>query len=140
MPNAPAPAHIPVLLQKFEKTRESIKKTNKVDKNQITPAKNTNSKSDIQNNSVKEYYINQNSIQYPEMAVDMEIEGIVVLQAKINQKGRAEQVQIIESSSYAILDEEAMRSVATWDFNSKSHWQTIKIIFQLDKQGKTSLH
>jgi protein TonB len=52
-------------------------------------------------------YINAPQADYPTMARRMGEEGRVVMQVLVNDKGRAEKVEILKSSGFARLDESA---------------------------------
>lgn len=53
----------------------------------------------------------QEQIQYPEQALQMEAEGLVVLQFTVNSKGVVCDVNILKSSGFPFLDNEAKRAI-----------------------------
>ena len=54
--------------------------------------------------------------EYPRRARQLGFEGTVVLNVRINQKGGVEDVKIVVSSGYSLLDQSALRSVKAWLF------------------------
>jgi len=70
-------------------------------------------------------------VQYPDMALDMGIEGQVILRFRINEYGSVSDIQIIQSGGY-LLDEAAIAAVccAEWAparYNDKPY----SVLFQL---------
>ncbi len=66
-------------------------------------------------NSVPRYDINPPP-RYPSVARRRGYEGVVVLEVWVTREGRAGQVEILQSSGYAILDRRAASTVQKWLF------------------------
>lgn len=56
---------------------------------------------------------------YPRRAIDMGIQGKVVVKALINNSGKAEKVIIDSSSGFEALDDSALKAVSQWYFKPK---------------------
>ncbi|WP_018527134.1 energy transducer TonB [Alkalispirochaeta alkalica] len=72
--------------------------------------------------------------QYPEAARRNAIEGTVVLEISINNRGRVGNIHIRETSGSDILDREALRAVRLWRFD-RAHANTTtihRVTFRLD--------
>lgn len=76
---------------------------------------------------------------YPEAAIEMEQEGLVVVSVLVNKEGRAGRVELKESSGFPLLDKSALQTLAKWKFNpgrlgflAHESWVTIPIRFRLE--------
>ena len=58
----------------------------------------------------------RNPPDYPQRALMLKQEGVVLLKALIGKSGDINDIQIITSSGYAILDKSAIKAVRTWQF------------------------
>ena len=58
--------------------------------------------------------------QYPALARKRGWEGTVILEVDIGSDGMVKKIELKQSSSYAILDKEAMRAVRKWQFQPGS--------------------
>ena len=77
-------------------------------------------------------------IQYPKIAERRGYQGTVMLNVLVNEKGRAENLWVAESSGYRILDNAAIKAVKDWAFdpgtkaNKKvSMWVKVPVRYQL---------
>lgn len=85
-------------------------------------------------------YIVEN-MSYPQKAVKKKLEGNVFVQFTVSTEGKVGQVNIVRSSGYDILDQEAVRVISSlpdWqpgyqDGKAVNVWYTLPIIFRLDK-------
>jgi protein TonB len=59
---------------------------------------------------------------YPLEAVRRRLEGVVLLQLKITDKGKVESVKLIKSSGHPILDDAAIDAVASWQGQPAKRW------------------
>lgn len=79
------------------------------------------------------------SPRYPQRARRMGYEGLVMLKVLVDENGRVDDLEILKSSGYAVLDRAAISSVKTWLFEpgteagkKKKMWVKIPIRFQLE--------
>lgn len=75
---------------------------------------------------------------YPRLARRRGYEGTVILEVLVNRKGRVEDVRLLKSSGYRILDKSAMDSVKKWLFEPAElgdekieAWVRVPIRYQL---------
>lgn len=59
---------------------------------------------------------------YPLEAVRRRLEGVVLLQLRISEMGKVENVELIKSSGHQILDDAAINAVATWQGQPAKRW------------------
>ena len=85
-------------------------------------------------------YLKNPSPRYPEAARRARQEGVVLLLARVNSLGMADNVTLKVSSGYLLLDESALKAVQRWKFKpakigslSVDSQVEIPIRFQLDK-------
>lgn len=76
---------------------------------------------------------------YPLRARRMGYEGLVMLKVQVDEYGRVDDLEILKSSGYAVLDQAAISSVRKWLFepgteggNKKKMWVKIPIRFELE--------
>jgi protein TonB len=76
---------------------------------------------------------------YPSIARKRKYQGIVVLEVFVEEDGRVSDLRIVESSSFAVLDNAAMRTVNKWKFipgregsRTVAMWVRVPIRFQLN--------
>lgn len=55
----------------------------------------------------------QEQVQYPEQALQVEAEGLVVIQFTVNSKGVVCDLNVLKSSGFNFLDNEAIRAIAS---------------------------
>jgi len=84
-------------------------------------------------------YKQNTSPPYPQKARRLGYEGIVMLKVLINQNGRVDNVAVLKSSGYVILDRAALSAVKKWLFEpgteggiKKKMWVKIPIRFYLE--------
>jgi len=84
-------------------------------------------------------YKRNTSPPYPSRARRMGYEGIVMLKVLVDENGRVDDLTLLESSGYAILDQAALSAVKKWLFEpgtesgmKKKMWVKIPIRFQLE--------
>ena len=78
-------------------------------------------------------------ISYPNRARRKGYEGTVLLEVLVNRKGTVDDLRILASSGYAILDSSAVKSVKTWSFkpakkgkNTVDMWVQVPVRFKLE--------
>ncbi len=73
---------------------------------------------------------------YPTIARQRNLEGKVILELEISPNGSVNQVQILKSSGFEILDKSALESAKTWKFKTRSDHSLLKftkeVVFQLN--------
>jgi len=76
---------------------------------------------------------------YPQQARRMGYEGLVMLKVLVDVNGRVENLELVSSSGYAVLDKAAVTSVKKWMFEpgteggkKKKTWVKIPIRFELE--------
>ncbi len=73
-------------------------------------------------------------LTYPELALDMGIEGKVILRFRVDEFGNISNIQVIQSGGH-LLDEAAMAAVSRTDWIPASHNdQNYSVLFQLPFQ------
>lgn len=79
---------------------------------------------------------------YPEGARREGLEGTVLLAVLVGQEGKAERIDVKQSSGYGILDEAARGAIRGWRFhparegeNAVKSWVNVPIIFRLAETG-----
>jgi protein TonB len=85
-------------------------------------------------------YLSNPAPVYPDSAQDRGIEGTVLLHVRVLADGRAESVDIQQSSGWRILDDAALRTVRNWMFVPATRggaavdgWASVPIVFKLGK-------
>jgi protein TonB len=78
-------------------------------------------------------------ISYPNRARKKGYEGTVLLEVLVNRNGTVDDLRILASSGYAILDSSAVKSVKTWSFkpakkgkNTVDMWVQVPVRFKLE--------
>jgi protein TonB len=78
-------------------------------------------------------------ISYPRRARRKGYEGTVLLEVLVNRNGKVDDLRIIASSGYAILDRSAVKSVKTWSFipakkgnDTVDMWVQVPVRFKLE--------
>jgi protein TonB len=78
-------------------------------------------------------------IAYPNRARRKGYEGTVLLEVLVNRNGTVDDLRILASSGYAILDSSAVKSVKTWSFkpakkgkNTVDMWVQVPVRFKLE--------
>ena len=78
-------------------------------------------------------------ISYPNRARMKGYEGTVLLEVLVNRKGTVDDLRILASSGYAILDSSAVKSVKTWSFkpakkgkDTVDMWVQVPVRFKLE--------
>ena len=78
-------------------------------------------------------------ISYPSRARKKGYEGTVLLEVLVNRNGTVDDLRILASSGYAILDSSAVESVKTWSFkpakkgkNTVDMWVQVPVRFKLE--------
>ncbi|MEN8780955.1 MAG: energy transducer TonB [Desulfobacterales bacterium] len=78
-------------------------------------------------------------ISYPKRARRKGYEGTVVLEVLVNRNGKVDDLRILASSGYAILDRSAVKSVKTWSFkpakkgkDTVDMWVQVPVRFKLE--------
>ena len=78
-------------------------------------------------------------ISYPKRARRKGYEGTVVLEVLVNRNGKVDDLRIIASSGYEILDRSAVKSVMTWSFipakkgkDTVDMWVQVPVRFKLE--------
>lgn len=78
-------------------------------------------------------------ISYPNRARRKGYEGTVLLEVLVNRNGTVDDLRILASSGYAILDSSAVKSVKTWSFkpakkgkNTVAMWVQVPVRFKLE--------
>ena len=77
---------------------------------------------------------------YPEQAQREGWEGTVLLRVLVNQEGKAESVEVSQSSGFETLDRAAAKTVKDWRFHPARYgekavesWVRVPIVFKLDR-------
>lgn len=72
-----------------------------------------------------------NHVSYPDLAMDLGMEGNVVLRFRIDEHGNVSNIQIIQSGGY-LLDEAAMAAVTSTEWiPAKRNHESYSVLFQL---------
>ena len=78
-------------------------------------------------------------ISYPKRARRKGYEGTVVLEVLVNRNGKVDDLRILASSGFAILDSSAVKSVKTWSFKPAKKgnatvdmWVQVPVRFKLE--------
>ena len=84
-------------------------------------------------------YAKNPPISYPQRARRRRYEGTVVLEVLVNRSGRVDDLRIISSSGFEILDRTALNSVKTWSFrpakkgnDTVAMWVQVPVRFKLE--------
>ena len=88
-------------------------------KRQITANNSGNAASTIQILGENDY-VRTTPPQYPRRAVNLGMQGTVIVKALINNTGKAEKIMIADSSGFSILDKSAVKAVSKWYFKPAS--------------------
>lgn len=98
----------------------------------IAPAISTNTQY-----SVSPTPISRNQPEYPRRALDMRIEGHVIVVYDIDHNGRIENIRIIESKPNNIFNKSVIHAMKQWKYQPiKAKDLTIKIVFNRNKTIK----
>lgn len=83
-------------------------------------------------------YLKNTPPLYPRLAQERGYEGTVLLEVNVLPSGRSGEIRVLASSGYPILDQAAIRAVASWVFKPARIWNhpvgfrvEIPITFQL---------
>lgn len=86
----------------------------------------------------KSGYLKNPAPYYPEAAIEMGQEGLVVVSVLVNKEGRAERAALKESSGFPLLDKSALQTLVKWKFNpgrlgflTRETWVAIPVRFRL---------
>jgi protein TonB len=78
-------------------------------------------------------------ISYPKRARQRGYQGTVLLEVLVNRNGRVDDLRILASSGYAVLDRSAVNSVKTWSFipakkgkDTIDMWVQVPVRFKLE--------
>jgi protein TonB len=78
-------------------------------------------------------------ISYPKRARQRGYQGTVLLEVLVNRNGKVDDLRILASSGYAILDSSAVKSVKTWSFkpakkgkDTVAMWVKVPVRFKLE--------
>jgi protein TonB len=84
-------------------------------------------------------YSKNHPISYPDRARKKGYEGTVLLEVLVNRNGKVDDLKILASSGYAILDSSAVKSVKTWSFkpakkgkDTVDMWVQVPVRFKLE--------
>lgn len=78
--------------------------------------------------------VSRNQPEYPRRALDMRLEGYVVVLYDVNDNGRIENIRIIESKPNNIFDRSVINAMRMWKYQPiPAKDLTIKIIFNRNK-------
>ena len=76
---------------------------------------------------------------YPQTAIELGQEGLVVLSVLVSREGHPDKVEIKESSGFPLLDKSALSTIKKWKFSpgrtgfhARDVWVTIPIRFKLE--------
>lgn len=76
--------------------------------------------------------------KYPRMARRRGLQGVVTIEAKVNQSGKVDELRIFSSSGHTVLDKAALRAVRAWRFSpgtvggrAQSMWVKVPVRFTL---------
>ena len=104
----------------------------------IGPASNQPALPSVLEEAQPEYSKNP-PISYPKRARRKGYEGTVVLEVLVNRNGKVNDLRILASSGYAILDRSAMESVKMWSFkpakkgnDTVDMWVQVPVRFKLE--------
>ena len=128
---------------------ESIKKTNRMSSGPSEPLTTTaavpatetkgNLSESVSVHTAFPLYKQNASPAYPLRARRMGFEGLVMLKVLVDENGRVDDLEVVSSSGYAILDKAALSSVKKWVFEpgseggkKKKMWVKIPIRFELE--------
>jgi TonB family protein len=101
------------MVEKQDKTSETNKKLHAP-----TANNNGNAQSTIMPMLTEADYIQQVAPQYPPRAIELGMEGVVIVKALIGAAGTAKDVEILDSSGYNLLDNSALKAVSKWTFKT----------------------
>jgi protein TonB len=82
-------------------------------------------------------YIQQVAPQYPPRAIELGMEGVVIVKALISSAGEPKDVEILDSSGYNLLDSSALKAVSKWRFKtanlnlSREMWVQVPVKFMI---------
>ena len=83
--------------------------------------------SDIEKPIFDAAFLNNPQPSYPVFAKKRQQEGTVMLKVKVSTEGKAEVVELAESSGFSLLDEAAQLAVAKWQFIPARHGDVVVI-------------
>ena len=112
--------------------------TNSFDTGATGPASNQPALPSVFEAALPEYSKNP-PISYPKRARRKGYEGTVVLEVLVNRNGKVDDLRILASSGYAILDRSAAKSVKSWSFkpakkgnDTVDMWVQVPVRFKLE--------
>ncbi|MDO9177923.1 MAG: energy transducer TonB [Agitococcus sp.] len=91
-------------------------KTNIMTNTVSTVEKANATSSDIEKPIFDAAYLKNPQPSYPVFAKKRQQQGIVMLKVKVSIDGKAEVIELAESSGFSLLDEAAQLAVAKWQF------------------------
>ena len=75
---------------------------------------------------------------YPRLALKRKQQGEAIIHARVNTEGETEQLELVHSSGYRLLDRSAMDAVASWSFrparqdgNPITAWIEVPVKFEI---------
>lgn len=71
---------------------------------------------------------------YPKRAVELDLEGKVVLEVAVTEHGSVNAVRILKSSGSKLLDQAAVNGVRTWRFENGPGTAQVQIVFSLQNR------
>ena len=89
------------------------------------------------------YFVHRPAPAYPLEARQQGLEGTVTLHVEMLADGTVGQINVLESTGHAILDEAAQKTVKQWTHNLRlqnntpnKYWGTLSFSFTLDETDK----
>lgn len=111
-----------------EEKREQQKWSNIDQPKALEKSEQVQSENNIANDDIG---INDIKIVYPKRSRQLEEEGKTVLSFLIDQTGKAQNINVIQSSGFERLDHEAMRAVSDATFEARGLEKELTIEFKL---------
>lgn len=85
------------------------------------------------------------SPNYPLAAKQAGQQGVVIVKFLVNQQGKVERPDIVSSSGFAVLDQQARQAVRKWRFTpttindqAVAHWFQQRVIFAIEKRSQSA--
>jgi protein TonB len=108
-------------------TNNESAKTN-ITTNTVSAVETANTaSSDIEKPIFDAAFLNNPQPSYPVFAKKRQQEGTVMLKVKVSIDGKAEVVELAESSGFSLLDDAAQQAVAKWQFIPARHGDVVVI-------------